>query len=60
MQNENYNADYYRNKEDIVIDNLQTVEAGYLWIRNGSKLVLVDDDNFIETNFDDSMFEKSE
>lgn len=59
MQNENSNATFYRNKNDFIINENESVDAGSLWERNGSKLVLVDDDNFIETDFDNSLFEKS-
>ena len=59
MQNENSNATFYRNKNEFIINENESVDAGSLWERNGSKLVLVDDDNFIETDFDNSLFEKS-
>lgn len=60
MQNENSNAIFYRNINDIIINENESVDAGSLWERNGSKIVLVDDDHFIETDFDNSLFEESE
>ena len=59
MQKENSNAIFYRNISEFIINENESVDAGSLWERNGSKLVLVDDDNFIETDFDNSLFEKS-
>ena len=59
MQKENSNAIFYRNISDFIINENESVDAGSLWERNGSKIVLVDDDNFIETDFDNSLFEKS-
>jgi len=47
----------YRNIHDIEIDN-QTIDRGALWNKVGAFLVLVDDDQFVQTLFDKTLFEK--
>jgi hypothetical protein len=49
----------YRNRTDIVIDN-QTIDRGSLWNKIGAYLVLVDDDQYVQTQFDLTLFEKAE
>lgn len=49
----------YRNKFDFLPPNQDLIDAGSLWTLVGNKLVLVDDDNFVETNLDLSLFEES-
>jgi hypothetical protein len=49
----------YRNRTDIIIDN-QTIDQGALWNKVGAYLVLVDDDQYIQTLFDLTLFEKAE
>ena len=51
----------YRNKYDFYIDeqaylNQQTIDRGSLWTLIDNKLVLVDDDNFVETDLDLCLF----
>lgn len=46
----------YRNINDIVIDN-QTIDRGALWNKVGTYLILVDDDQYIQTEFDEPLFE---
>lgn len=47
----------YRNIIDIEVDN-QTIDAGALWNKVGAYLVLVDDDQYVQTLFDETFFEK--
>jgi hypothetical protein len=47
----------YRNKKDFLTKNNQIIDAGSLWRKQGEKLVLVDDDNYEETDFDLTLFE---
>jgi hypothetical protein len=49
----------YRNTNDFVIDG-QTIDRGSLWNKVGAYLVLVDDDQYVQTLFDETLFEKSE
>jgi Ni/Co efflux regulator RcnB len=52
------NPTHYRNKEDFCINELESVDAGSLWTLVGNKLVLVDDDSFVQTDLDLNLFEK--
>lgn len=47
---------HYRNKVEINYQE-QSIEIGFLWIKKGDKLELVDDDNFVEVDFDLDLFE---
>lgn len=47
----------YRNSIDIVIDN-QTIDRGALWNKVGAYVVLVDDDQYVQTDLDLSLFEE--
>lgn len=47
----------YRNKVDFNI-NGNDIDAGSLWRLIGEKLILVDDDNFVESELDLDIFEK--
>lgn len=49
----------YRNKKDFITPDNFTIDEGSLWNNNDGKLVLVDDDNFVETDLDLSLFEES-
>ena len=51
------NPIHYRNIEDFQVNELESVDSGSLWELNNSKLVLVDDDNYLETNLDLEKFE---
>jgi len=52
-------TEYYRNKEDIIIDIFITIDAGSRWYKStNDKLYLDDEDNFIEHNIDENLFEK--
>ena len=44
---------YYRNSEEI-----SGIDAGALWYRKQDKMILVDDDQFIEVVYDDRKFKK--
>jgi hypothetical protein len=49
----------YRNKKDFqTIDNF-TIDEGSLWNNIDGKLVLEDDDNYVETELDLTLFEQS-
>jgi len=50
----------YRNKNDFTTDDNFIIDEGSLWELKGEKLILVDDDNYVETKLDLSLFEKSE
>jgi hypothetical protein len=52
------NSVTYRNTNDFITTHQETIDAGSLWELKGAKLVLVDDDNFVETNLDLVLFEK--
>lgn len=47
----------YRNTNDFRVDDLETIDAGSLWTLVDGKLVLVDDDRFVQTNLDLNQFE---
>lgn len=50
---------YYRNKKDIIIDMFQTIDAGSRWYKaTDGKLYLDDEDQFIEHELDENLFEK--
>ena len=50
----------YRNVQDFRVDDLETIDAGSLWILVYGKLVLVDDDRFVQTDLDLNQFEIAE
>jgi hypothetical protein len=54
------NLPRYRNIQDFRVDDLETIDAGSLWNKVGAYLVLVDDDQYVQTLFDETLFEKSE
>jgi len=49
----------YRNINDIEIEN-QTIDRGSLWNKVGAYVVLVDDDQYVQTLLDETLFEKIE
>lgn len=49
----------YRNINDFIINELESVDAGSLWNLVDGKLVLVDEDHFVQTDLDLTLFEKS-
>lgn len=49
----------YRNTNDFVIDDLETIDAGSLWRLIGDKLFLVDKDRFVETDLDLNLFKEA-
>ena len=49
----------FRNIDDLHINELESVDAGSLWILVDKKLVLVDDDNYVVTDLDLQLFEES-
>ena len=50
----------YRNKKDFITPDNFTIDEGSLWNLTEGKLVLEDDDNYVETDLDLMLFEKSE
>ena len=54
------NPKQYRNIQDFRVDDLETIDAGSLWILVYGKLVLVDDDRFVQTDLDLNQFEIAE
>lgn len=42
----------YRNSVDFITIHQETIDAGSLWKLNQDKLILVDDDNYVETELD--------
>lgn len=54
------NSITYRNIVDFIIDDNYTIDQGSLWFLKDGKLILVDDDQYVETHLDSSMFQKSE
>ena len=50
---------HYRNINDFRVDDLETIDAGSLWRLIGDKLFLVDDDTFVETDLDVTLFEEA-
>jgi hypothetical protein len=51
------NSITYRNKIDFITIHQETIDEGSLWELKGKVLILVDDDNFVETNLDLEKFE---
>ena len=49
---------HYRNIKDFQVNEEYSIDEGSLWILVDGKLVLVDDDNFIQTDLDLNLFEK--
>ena len=54
------NSITYRNIVDFIIDENYTIDQGSLWFLKDEKLILFDDDQYVETHFDSSIFQKSE
>lgn len=48
----------YRNKIDFITVHHETIDAGSLWELKNDKLILVDDDNYVESEMDLAVFEK--
>lgn len=49
----------YRNQKDFITVDHFTIDKGSLWNLTNGKLVLVDDDNYVETHLDVELFEES-
>lgn len=49
---------YYRNNADFLTDDGQTIDAASLWKRTGQTLYLVDEDNYVECNWNSKLFDK--
>lgn len=47
----------YRNTVDFLSIHQETIDAGSLWELKGEKLILVDDDNYVETDLDLEVFQ---
>jgi len=54
------NSITYRNIVDFIIDDNYTIDQGSLWFLKHGKLILVDDDQYVETHLDLSIFQQSE
>jgi hypothetical protein len=52
------NSIAYRNKIDFITIHQETIDEGSLWELKGQKLILVDDDNYVETDLDLNIFQK--
>lgn len=50
----------YRNKKDFLTSDNFIIDEGSLWNFSNGKLILLDDDNFVETDLDLNLFQKSE
>lgn len=50
----------YRNINDFSIDKENCIDAGSLWNLVGNKLVLVDDDQFVQTDINPDLFKKAD
>lgn len=50
----------YRNKKDFLTSDNFIIDEGSLWNYSNSKLILLDDDNYVETDLDSNLFEESE
>ena len=48
----------YRNKRELVTDDQFTVDPGYLWKEVNNVLVLINDEAYVESPLDSSLFEK--
>lgn len=48
----------YRNRHEIVTDDRFTIDIGYLWKQINNHLILVNDDVYVESELDDTLFEK--
>lgn len=46
----------FRNIEDIELPNGDFVEAGSLWKKEDDKMILVDEDRYVEQAYDDEKF----
>lgn len=49
----------YRNKKDFLTTDNFIIDEGSLWNTINGKLVLEDDDNYVETELDLTLFEQS-
>lgn len=49
----------YRNKKDFITTDNFIIDEGALWNLKNGKLVLEDDDNYVETELDLELFEES-
>jgi hypothetical protein len=54
------NFKHYRNIKDFPVNEEYSIDAGSLWILMDNKLILVDDDNFVQTDLDLNLFEKTQ
>jgi hypothetical protein len=48
----------YRNKLEYSTEHQEIIDIGSLWELKGEKLILVDDDNYVEANLDLAIFQK--
>jgi hypothetical protein len=51
---------YYRNVVKLKTDDGSEIDEGALWRRTGQTLVLIDDDQYVESDWDFKLFKKYE
>ena len=51
---------YYRNRIEIISFEGEIIDADSLWEKKGELMVLVDDDRYASTQYDEKNFYKSE
>ena len=51
---------YYRNRIEIISFEGEMIDADSLWQKKGELMVLVDDDRYASTPYDENKFYKSE
>ena len=51
---------YYRNRIEIISFEGEIIDADSLWEKKGELMVLVDDDRYASTPYDEKKFYKSE
>lgn len=49
---------FYRNIDQLLTDDEQVIDTGSLWTRSGPKLILVDEDRFIDADYNPKHFER--
>lgn len=47
---------YYRNEIDLISHEGGEVDAGSLWLKKGELMILVDEDEYVTTAYDENIF----
>ena len=47
---------YYRNEIDLISHEGVEVDAGSLWLKKGELMILVDEDEYVTTAYDENIF----